>query len=75
MDVHERAVGELEPERVEAGARHRDPREEPSSGSLSVKKTLCQPSWRRSSVISPSTQTVGSRWSQDATPRLKAETR
>ena len=50
------------------------PRHEPSCGSLSVKKTLAQRSERRSSVTSPSTQTVGSRASQEATPRLKAPT-
>jgi hypothetical protein len=41
---------------------------------LSVKKTLCQRSWRFSSVTSPSTHTVGRRWSHVATPRLKDET-
>jgi hypothetical protein len=41
---------------------------------LSVKKTLCQRWWRFSSVTSPSTQTVGSRCSQVAIPRLNAET-
>ena len=47
---------------------------DPSPASLSVKKTLCQRSCRRSSQISPSTQTVGSRCSQEPTPRLNAET-
>jgi hypothetical protein len=49
-------------------------RQEPSLGSLSVKKTLAQRCCRRSSVTSPSIQTVGSRASQSATPRLNAET-
>ena len=60
-DVDARAVREVEPKAVEAAARHGDGRHEPSSGSLSVKKTLCQPACRRSSVTSPSTQTLGSR--------------
>jgi hypothetical protein len=47
---------------------------DPSCGSLSVKKTLAQPDCRRSSVISPSTQMVGSRSSRPATARLNAET-
>ena len=46
-------------------------RQAPSAGSLSVKNTLRQRSCRRSSVTSPSIQTVGSRASQSATPRLK----
>ena len=49
-------------------------RHAPSSGSLSVKKTLPQRSFRRSSVTSPSIQSVGSRDSQSATPRLKPAT-
>ena len=49
-------------------------RHEPSSRSLRVKKTLCHPAWRRSSVTSPSTQTVGRRESQEAMPRLNADT-
>ncbi len=49
-------------------------RHEPSAGSLSVKNTLCQPGWRRNSVTSPSTQSVGRRASQSATPRLNAAT-
>ncbi len=49
-------------------------RHEPSAGSFSVKKTLCQPGWRRNSVTSPSTQSVGRRASQSATPRLNAAT-
>ena len=50
-------------------------RHDPSAGSLSVKKTLCQPGWRRNSVTSPSTQSVGRRASQSATPRLNADDR
>src|SRR5215218_971363 len=50
------------------------PRQAPSAGSLSVKKTLCQRSWRRSSVTSPSTHTVGRRASQSPMPRLNDET-
>src|SRR5712691_481245 len=49
-------------------------RHAPSSGSLSVKNTEAQRSCRRSSVTSPSTQTVGSRASHEATPRLKDAT-
>jgi len=37
-------------------------------------KTLAQRAWRRSSVTSPSTHTVGSRPSHCATPRLKLAT-
>src|SRR6476646_8652181 len=47
---------------------------DPSPASLRVKKTLCQRSCRRSSLISPSTHTVGSRCSHEPTPRLNAET-
>ena len=47
-------------------------RQAPSPGSLSVKKTLCQPCWRRNSVTSPSTQIEGSRATHEATPRLNA---
>ena len=53
---------------IEAG------RQAPSSGSFSVKKTLPQFGLRRSSVTSPSIQSVGSRASQSATPRLKPAT-
>ena len=49
-------------------------RQAPSSGSLSVKKTLPQFAFRRSSVTSPSIQSVGSRVSHSATPRLKPAT-
>ena len=49
-------------------------RSDPSPASLSVKKTLCQRSCRRSSEISPSTQTVGRRWSHEPMPRLNADT-
>jgi hypothetical protein len=41
---------------------------------LSVKNTEAQAAWRRSSVISPSTQTDGRRWSHVATPWLNAAT-
>ena len=50
------------------------PRHAPSFGSLSVKKTDCQRTLRRSSVTSPSTQIVGKRPSQSATPRLNDAT-
>ena len=50
------------------------PSDAPLSGSFSVKKTVCQASCRRSSVTSPSTHTVGSRVSQEPTPRLKDAT-
>ena len=50
------------------------PRQAPSLGSFSVKKTDCQRALRRSSVTSPSTQTVGSRCSHSATPRLNDAT-
>ena len=53
---------------IEAG------RQAPSSGSLSVKKTLAQFAFRRSSVTSPSIHSVGSRASQSATPLLKPAT-
>ena len=74
VDVDALAVRELEPQPVEPAARHRTPRDAPLSGSFSVKKTVCQPAWRRSSVTSPSTQSVGSRSSHVATPWLKAGT-
>ena len=74
-DVHALAVDELEAQRRRtcraASSRRRD---EPSAGSLSVKKTLAQRSWRFSSVTSPSTQSVGSSPSHCATPRLKLAT-
>ena len=49
-------------------------RQAPVPGSLSVRKTFAQASFRRSSVTSPSTQTAGSRPRYLETPRLKAET-
>ena len=74
VDVHALALGQVEPERVELAARDRDRRQAPSAGSLSVKKTFAQPACRRSSVTSPSIQTVGRRATQSATPRLNAAT-
>ena len=47
-------------------------RQAPFSGSLSVKKTVCHAAWRRSSVTSPSTQIVGSRWSHGRDPAVEA---
>ena len=69
------AVGELEAQRVEAAARHR----RPPGGSLlgvasSVKKTLCPALLAAELVTSPSTQSVGRRVSQRATPRLNEAT-
>ena len=62
VDVDALAVHEVEPQRVEDAALHlhRQARRR-SPGSLSVKKTDAHRSCRRSSVTSPSTQTVGSR--------------
>ena len=74
VDVDALAVRQVEAQRVEAPAPMVTPRQAPSAGSLSVKKTVCQRSWRRSSVTSPSTHTVGRRASHSAMPRLKAAT-
>ena len=68
------AVGEVELERVEGASRDRGGRQAPSSGSLSVKKTLAQFALRRGSVTSPSIHSVGSRASQSETPLLKPAT-
>ena len=64
---------ELAALRPQVGGQYTYIREE-SAGSLSVKKTLAQRAWRRSSVTSPSTQTVGRRPRYCATPLLKAAT-
>ena len=68
------AVGEVEPQRVELAARHLHGRQAPLAGSFSVKKTDAQRCCRRSSVTSPSTQTVGRRASHAEMPRLNAAT-
>ena len=68
------ALGEVELERVERPAGDRGGQAGAVAGSLSVKKTLPQRSWRRSSVTSPSIHSVGRRASQSATPRLKPAT-
>ena len=74
VDVHALALDEVELERVELPRAMDTGSEAPSVGSLSVKNTLAHARCRLSSVTSPSTQTVGSRESQSATPRLNAET-